>query len=215
VKVLNKAMRLDLLGSGIRVSSIDPGRVPTEFGEVRFHGDRERADKVYADTRPLSAADVADSVVWCASRPAWVNVEDMLLMPTDQAAPAMVHRRPVEAHETATTPLAERWLSAWNAHDADRILALYADDARHTSARVSAFTGSTDTLDGIEAIGQYIRTGLTRFPELHFAPMTVSTGPRTVVIEYQRYGVDAVEPTVELLELNDAGLIHHARVYHV
>lgn len=215
VRTLNKALRLDVLGSGVRVSSVDPGLVPTEFSVVRFHGDNARADKVYADTRPLSAADVAESIVWCASRPPWVNVEDMVLMPTDQAAAAMVHRRPLTGPESATTPLAERWLNAWNAHDADSILALYAEDALHTSARVRAFTGSTDTLTGIEAIGQYIRTGLTRFPELRFQPITVSSGPRSLVIEYQRFGVDAVEPTVELLEINDAGLIQHARVYHL
>lgn len=214
VRTLNKAMRLDLLGRGVRVSSVDPGLVPTEFSVVRFHGDHARADRVYADTRPLSAADVADCIVWCASRPPWVNVEDMILMPTDQAAPGLVHRRPLSPLEAAPAPLAERWLDAWNAHDADRILALYADDARHTSARVRAFTGDTDTLTGIEAIGQYVRTGLTRFTELRFEPLTVSTGPRTVVIEYRRFGVDAVEPTVELLEVNGAGLIQHARVYH-
>jgi serine 3-dehydrogenase len=215
VKTLNKGMRLDLIGTGIRVSSIDPGLVPTEFSEVRFHGDRARADKVYADTRPLSADDVAETVLWCVSRPPRVNVESLLLMPTDQAAPAMVHRRPLPANERdVTAPLAERWLSAWNAHQPDRILALYADDARHTSARVRAFTGSTDTLTGIESISQYIRTAVTRFPELHFEPLSVSTGPRTVVIEYRRHGVDTVEPTVELLEVNADGLIQHARVYH-
>lgn len=214
VRTLNKAMRLDLLGTGVRISSVDPGLVPTEFSEVRFHGDRARADKVYADTRPLSAADVAESIVWCASRPPWVNVEDMILMPTDQAAAAMVHRRPLAENQAPTTPLAERWLSAWNGHDADGVLALYAEDARHTSARVRAFTGSTDTLTGIETISQYIRTAITRFPELRFEPLTVSSGPRTVVIEYRRHGFDATEPTLELLELNDAGLIQHARVYH-
>lgn len=93
VRALNKAMRLDLLGTGIRVSTVDPGLVPTEFSDVRFHGDHERAAKVYEGTRPLSAADVADAIVWCASRPSWVNVEEMLLMPTDQAAPTIVHRR--------------------------------------------------------------------------------------------------------------------------
>jgi len=93
VRALNKGMRLDLLGTGIRVSTVDPGLVPTEFSEVRFHGDRERAAKVYEGTHPLSAADVADAIVWCATRPPWVNVEEMLLMPTDQAAPGMVHRR--------------------------------------------------------------------------------------------------------------------------
>lgn len=215
VRALNKGLRLDLLGTGIRVSSVDPGLVPTEFSEVRFHGDRPRAATVYENTRPLSAADVAETIVWCASRPPWVNVEEVLLMPTDQAAPAMVHRRPLAPHEAiATAPLAERWLAAWNAHDIDRIVALYATNARHTSKRVRMLGGSEETLQGIEAIGDYFRRGLQRYPTLHFEPMTVSTGPRTVVIEYRRSGVDEQEPTVELLEVNADGLIVQSRVYH-
>jgi 3-hydroxy acid dehydrogenase/malonic semialdehyde reductase len=99
VRILNKAMRLDLLGTGVRVSTVDPGLVQTEFSEVRFHGDRERAAAVYENTRPLSPDDVADAIVWCASRPPWVNVEQVLLMPTDQAAPTMVHRRPLSAKD--------------------------------------------------------------------------------------------------------------------
>jgi len=215
VRVLNKGMRLDLLGTGVRVSTVDPGLVPTEFSEVRFHGDRARAATVYENTRPLSAADVADAIVWCASRPPWVNVEEVLLMPTDQAAPALVHRRPLAPHEAITTaPLAERWLAAWNAHDLDAILALYAADARHTSTRVRLLGGSDDTVRGRDAIADYFRRGLERYPALHFEPMTVSTGPRTVVIEYRRAGVDAPEPTVELLEVDTDGLIVHSRVYH-
>jgi len=215
VRALNKGMRLDLLGTGIRVSSVDPGLVPTEFSEVRFHGDRARAATVYENTRPLSAADVADTIVWCASRPPSVNVEEVLLMPTDQAAPAMVHRRPLAPHEAiATAPLAERWLGAWNAHNIDSILALYARDARHTSKRVRLLGGSEETLHGLAAIGDYFRRGLQRYPALHFEPITVSTGPHTVVIEYRRSGVDEEEPTVELLEINADGLIVHSRVYH-
>jgi len=95
VRMLNKCMRLDLVGTGIRVSSVDPGLVPTEFSEVRFHGDRARAQKVYENTRPLSAADVAEAIVWCASRPPRVNVEQIILMPTDQASATLVHRRPL------------------------------------------------------------------------------------------------------------------------
>lgn len=93
VRALNKSMRLDLHGTGVRVTAVAPGMVAeTAFSEVRFHGDRDRAAQVYAHTRPLSAADVADAIVWCASRPAHVNVEELLLMPTDQAAPTLVHR---------------------------------------------------------------------------------------------------------------------------
>lgn len=215
VRALNKAMRLDLHGTGIRVSTVDPGLVPTAFSEVRFHGDRARAATVYENTRPLSAADVADTIVWCVSRPPWVNVEEVLLMPTDQAAPAMVHRRPLSPVEAASTaPLAERWLDAWNAHDAERILALYAPDARHTSTRVRLLGGNDDTLHGRDAIGDYFRRGLEQYPSLHFEPVTVSSGPRTVVIEYRAHRVGDAQLTIELLELDADGLIIHSRVYH-
>src|SRR5512139_2121970 len=172
VRMLNKGMRLDLLGTGIRVSTIDPGMVPTEFSEVRFHGDRARGASVYHNTRPLSAADVAETIVWCASRPPHVNVEQLLLMPTDQASPTLVHRRPIEPVEAlSTAPLAERWLAAWNAHDVDRIVALYAPDARHSSSRVRTILGrDDDTLHGKDVIAEYFRAGLTRYPTLRFEP---------------------------------------------
>lgn len=215
VRALNKGMRLDLLGTGIRVSTVDPGLVPTEFSEVRFHGDRARAASVYDNTRPLSAADVAETIVWCASRPPSVNVEEVLLMPTDQAAPALVHRRPLSPAEAiATVPLAERWLTAWNAHDLDGILGLYAADARHTSKRVRVLGGSDETLHGRDAIADYFRRGLAHYPALRFEPLSVSTGPRTVAIEYRARGVGAEEPTVELLEVDAEGMIVHSRVYH-
>jgi 3-hydroxy acid dehydrogenase/malonic semialdehyde reductase len=95
VRALTRGLRLDLHGTGVRVTCIDPGLVAeTEFSEVRFHGDRARAAAVYADTRPLVAADVAEAIVWSASRPARVNVEEILLMATDQATATAVHRRP-------------------------------------------------------------------------------------------------------------------------
>lgn len=94
VRVLNKAMRLDLLGTGLRVTTVDPGLVPTEFSEVRFHGDRTRAAKVYDGTRALAPEDVAEAIVWSVSRPPHVNVESIVLMPTDQAAAGLVHRTP-------------------------------------------------------------------------------------------------------------------------
>jgi serine 3-dehydrogenase len=215
VRVLNKGLRLDLLGTGIRVSSVDPGLVPTEFSVVRFHGDEEQAAKPYQDTRPLSASDCADAIVWCASRPPSVNVEDILLMPTDQAAATLVHRRPLSAAEAqATTPLAERWLDAWNTHDTDRIVALYAPNARHSSARVKALGGANDTLHGLEAIRDYFGRAFAKYPTLKFDPISVCTGPRTIAIEYMRHGVEETEPTLELLETDTNGLIVHSRVYH-
>jgi len=215
VRMLNKCMRLDLVGTGIRVSTVDPGLVPTEFSEVRFHGDRERAQKVYENARPLSAADVAEAIVWCASRPPWVNAEEIILMPTDQASPTLIHRRPLSPGEAMqTAPMAERWLEAWNGHDVDRILALYAADARHTGRRIRDLGGSQDTLQHKEAIGAYFRRGLERYPALRFEPMSVSTGPRTVVIEYRARDIGRDEVTIELLELDAQGLIAHSRVYH-
>lgn len=87
-----EAIRMETLGSGIRVTSVDPGMVATEFSEVRFRGDTARAAKVYEGTRPLTADDVADCVVFAATRPAHVNLDTIVVMPTDQASPHHVHR---------------------------------------------------------------------------------------------------------------------------
>jgi NADP-dependent 3-hydroxy acid dehydrogenase YdfG len=93
VRALTEALRLDLLGTGVRVSTIDPGMVETEFSEVRFHGDRERAAAVYRGTRPLTAEDVAEVVVFAATRPPHVDLAEVLLLPTDQASATHVYRR--------------------------------------------------------------------------------------------------------------------------
>ncbi len=88
-----EAIRMETLGSNIRVTSVDPGMVDTEFSLVRFRGDAERAAKVYAGTRPLTADDVAECVAFAANRPAHVNLDTIVVMPTDQANPQMVHRQ--------------------------------------------------------------------------------------------------------------------------
>lgn len=92
VDALSKGMRMDLLQYGIKVTAIHPGAVETEFSEVRFKGDKERAKKVYEGFTPLSAQDVADTIWYVASRPAHVNINDILLMPTAQATATMIHR---------------------------------------------------------------------------------------------------------------------------
>jgi NADP-dependent 3-hydroxy acid dehydrogenase YdfG len=92
VRALTEGLRIDLLGSGVRVGSIDPGLVATEFSEVRFHGDAARAETVYRGMRPLTAEDVAEVVVFAATRPPHVNVAELLLLPTDQASAFHVHR---------------------------------------------------------------------------------------------------------------------------
>lgn len=85
VDALNKSMRIDLVHHGIRVTAINPGMVETEFSIVRFKGDEERAKKVYAGLQPLKAEDIAETIFWTASRPAHVNINDIIIMPTVQA----------------------------------------------------------------------------------------------------------------------------------
>jgi 3-hydroxy acid dehydrogenase / malonic semialdehyde reductase len=92
VKALNEAMNLDAVGTKVRISSVDPGMVETEFSEVRFHGDEDRARRVYQGLRPLSAADVAEVVGFVAEAPEHVNVMRTLLYPTDQRSPYVLHR---------------------------------------------------------------------------------------------------------------------------
>lgn len=96
VRQFSLNLRADLLGTPVRVSDVEPGLCGgTEFSCVRFHGDDTRAAQVYADTTPLTAEDVADTVLWVASRPPHVNVNTISLMPVDQAfAGLAVHRRP-------------------------------------------------------------------------------------------------------------------------
>jgi 3-hydroxy acid dehydrogenase/malonic semialdehyde reductase len=93
VRALSKGLRLDLSGTPIRVSEVAPGMVETEFSIVRFHGDTERAGKVYQGLTPLGPDDIADAVVWCATRPLHVNVSDVMIWPTAQASPTLVHRK--------------------------------------------------------------------------------------------------------------------------
>jgi serine 3-dehydrogenase len=93
VKALSKGLRLDLNGTGLRVTSVDPGMTETEFSLVRFRGDGERAGKVYQGFTPLTPDDIADAVVYCATRPLHVNVSEMIVMPTDQASTMLIHRK--------------------------------------------------------------------------------------------------------------------------
>lgn len=92
VDALNKAMRVDLLPHGIRVTAIHPGMVETEFSIVRFKGDEARAKKVYDGFEPLIAQDIAEAIWFAVSRPAHVNINDMLIMPTAQATGTILKR---------------------------------------------------------------------------------------------------------------------------
>jgi len=93
VGAITRGLRMDVLGTGIRVSTVDPGMVETEFSVVRFHGDQDRANNVYRNMSPLTADDIAETVVWVASRPAHVNIDEVIIKPTDQASATMVHRK--------------------------------------------------------------------------------------------------------------------------
>jgi 3-hydroxy acid dehydrogenase / malonic semialdehyde reductase len=84
-RALNDGLRQDVLGTPVRVTSVDPGMVETDFSLVRFHGDSERAAKVYKGVKPLTAEDVADVIVWAAGRPPHVNIARVTLTPVQQA----------------------------------------------------------------------------------------------------------------------------------
>jgi len=92
VAAITRGLAIDLLGTGVRVSSVDPGLVETEFSMVRFRGDTDRAASVYRGLEPLTAADVAEAVLFCATRPARATVREMVLVPAAQASAVHVVR---------------------------------------------------------------------------------------------------------------------------
>lgn len=92
VNAINTSMKMDLHGTGVRVSMISPGMVNTDFSTTRFYGDQEKANAVYTGMTPLSAEDIADVALFVVSRPKHVNIMDVILLPTDQSSTYMVHR---------------------------------------------------------------------------------------------------------------------------
>jgi 3-hydroxy acid dehydrogenase/malonic semialdehyde reductase len=94
VDALTKGMRLDLVDSPVRVCSVDPGLVETEFSVVRFHGDADRARAAYENFTPLTADDVADVILFCATRPQHVTLADVIVLPTHQASATLMYRAP-------------------------------------------------------------------------------------------------------------------------
>jgi NADP-dependent 3-hydroxy acid dehydrogenase YdfG len=91
-RLINDGLRQDVLGTPVRVTSVDPGMVETDFSLVRFHGDHERAAKVYKGVKPLSPEDVAEVIVWAASRPAHVNIARVSMTTVHQANSILFHR---------------------------------------------------------------------------------------------------------------------------
>ena len=92
VNAITKSLRLDLLGKNIKVSTIDPGMVETDFSKVRFYGDEEKAKNVYKGITPLYADDIAETIIFMASRPAHVNLGEIIIMPTNQGNAYFFHR---------------------------------------------------------------------------------------------------------------------------
>ena len=93
VNLINDGLRQDLMGTPVRVTSVDPGMVETEFSEVRFRGDKDRASKVYQNITPLTPDDVADAIVWATTRPEHVNIAHVLMTTIDQANSVMFNRK--------------------------------------------------------------------------------------------------------------------------
>ena len=93
LRSITTALRYETLGTGVRVTSVDPGMVETEFSTVRFSGDEERAAAVYRGLRPLTPHDVAECIAFAIDRPSHVNIDTLLVLPTDQASAKRVHRR--------------------------------------------------------------------------------------------------------------------------
>jgi 3-hydroxy acid dehydrogenase / malonic semialdehyde reductase len=93
VRAISEGLRMDLAGSGVRVTNIEPGMVNTEFSLVRL-GDEKKAAEVYQDIEALTSKDIADCILWSMNRPPHVNIQELVVFPTDQAAVGQIHRRP-------------------------------------------------------------------------------------------------------------------------
>jgi NADP-dependent 3-hydroxy acid dehydrogenase YdfG len=91
-KAISEGLKIDLMGTPVRVTSVDPGMVQSEFSAVRFRGDEDRAAKVYQNITPLQPEDIAEAIAWAASRPAHVNIHTIVMTTIDQANSVTFHR---------------------------------------------------------------------------------------------------------------------------
>lgn len=99
VRAITQGLMMDLVNTPLRVTTVDPGLTETEFSLVRFRGDKERAANVYRSTDPLTADDIADAVLYCATRPPRMNVAEMVVMPTTQASVYHLHKYQVSSNK--------------------------------------------------------------------------------------------------------------------
>ena len=95
-RLITDGLRIDLNGTALRVTSIDPGMVETDFSRVRFRGDAERAAKTYQDIDPLQPEDIADAIVWAATRPLHVSIQTVVMTPVMQANPFVITRKKLD-----------------------------------------------------------------------------------------------------------------------
>jgi len=93
VDAITKGMRMDLVDTGVKVTTIDPGLVETEFSKIRFYGDKERAKTVYQGYKPLTGDDIADAVLWAATRPSHVQIAEIIILPKAQASAMVVDKK--------------------------------------------------------------------------------------------------------------------------
>lgn len=94
VAAITKAIRAELVDKNIRVSTVDPGAVETNFSNIRFYGDTQKAKNVYKGIDPLTGDDIAEAIIFCATRPKHVNINEMIIMPSVQASSTVIYRRP-------------------------------------------------------------------------------------------------------------------------
>ncbi len=92
VRAISDTIRIEVVGTGVKVTSVDPGAVETDFSKVRFFGDEEKAAKVYQGFTPLTAEDVAESIIFCATRPKHANINELIITSTSQANSLVIHR---------------------------------------------------------------------------------------------------------------------------
>lgn len=93
VRALSDTMRIETVDTNVRITSVDPGAVETDFSKVRFNGDVERAEKVYEGFEPLRAEDIAEAIIFCATRPERANINEMILASTSQANSLVIHKK--------------------------------------------------------------------------------------------------------------------------
>lgn len=142
VDAVTRGLRMDLVGTPVRVSQISPGMVETEFSLVRFHGDAEKAEAVYRGLQPLTAYDVAEAALFVLSRPAHVQVGEIVLWPKAQASAVLSHR---EEHEDAATTIARERLES----SRGGVYELDEDSWRHSPGGWDPPPGGTPSSSGI------------------------------------------------------------------